>query len=242
MIQSCATKRLIEYSNDDIPKLISSYNKYYKSVQNFEAKATITFNYFRDGELESESIRAKVYWTQNDSLYLDFTYSILGFQAAKIFIGTNYYIYSNREGQFIRGSTHDDYLQDIFKIDFPLKDWGRTLFISELQLANNYIIDRSIDHSLILKYSDRHIRFRNDYPLPAEIIYFNQNGKEHMKLSFYGMIDVDGIIFPEKIVYYNRTMEFESITEYSSIELNQEFDETFQLRIPFSMEQLNGKN
>ncbi|MCB0278418.1 MAG: hypothetical protein KDD94_02895 [Calditrichaeota bacterium] len=241
VVASCSSTQLIHYSDTDINQLIKEYNNYYNPVNLFEARANISFNYYREGELETESIRAKIYWTRNDSLFLDLTYSVLGFEAAKIFIGKNYYIYRNREGQFIRGFVSDDYLQDIFNIDFPLKDWGRILFISDLQLGNNPEIERN-QQTLELIYPNYRVRFRNDYPLPAEIIYFNSSGETYMKLSFYGAIDVDGIIFPEKIVYYNQIMKFESITEYSSIEINQAFDESFQLRVPYSMEQLNGKN
>jgi hypothetical protein len=236
--------RLIDYTKYSHSDILASYQTQYNNVVNFRAKAQLTLTYMEKGTLKSDDIRAEITLNQNDSLFIQLTYSVLNIDVSSIFIGKDHFIFKTRTDEddvFIRGFVTDNYLNHIFKIDLPVKQWAKTLFMGRINVpASPYESRVSPTGEVTFQFDSFHLNLRKDALLPETVLVYNEQNRVSAKLQTFGLIQVGDYEFPQKIVYFNPLTKSEIIVEYSEIELNKKLDSShFTVKIPPNIRQVS---
>lgn len=238
---SCNSKKLINYSEVGVDNVLYQYIKRNQSITSFEANADVTLNYYDAGKLENQKFNAQIFWNNHDSLSIEMNYGVLGFNladVAKMFVGPENYIFVTRDNLFLTGLSNDDYLNKLFRIDIPLKQWAPKLFLCALTYNKSEFKTELTDQKLVLNNKTENIIFRTDIALPYKYIY-STDSNTTIEVTYESEFFVDDYVFPARIVYYNKIDQSETIIEYKSIKLNKPLPKKgFEVKIPSQMEQI----
>jgi hypothetical protein len=223
-------------------ELFENYNKHYQSIRSIKADLELKLSFLKEGQIETESIDADLYFNTNDSIFLELNYSIIGIglEAAKLFLNEDQYIFTTRNNNFIQGISTDEYFNRLYGISVPLIDWPKTLFLNHQELDSlNVEVDYRSDNEVNLIYDKKLIKLRKDATVIDEVIQLDEDKKELYRIKTFDLFEVDGILFPKTIRYLSKIANVEMIINYSSIEINpKNIDKNFQLKVPYGMEQI----
>ena len=223
-------------------ELFEKYSEQYKKVNAIQADLELKLSYLKDGQIETESIDADLYFNRSDSLYLELNYSIIGIgiEAAKLFLNKDQYLFTTRNNNFIQGLSTDEYFNRLYGVSVPLTKWPKTLFLNHQDLDSNQIeIDYRSEEEVNLIYPDKYVKLRKEAAVIDEVIQLDEYKNELYRIKTFDLFEVDGILFPKTVRYLSKKANVEMIINYSSITINPtDIDKDFQLKVPYGMEQI----
>ena len=232
----------MNYKKMSRSELFEKYSDQYKTVYAIQADLELKLSYLKDGQIETESIDADLYFNRSDSLYLELNYSIIGIgiEAAKLFLNKDQYLFTTRNNNFIQGLSTDEYFNRLYGVSVPLTKWPKTLFLNHQDLDSNQVeIDYRSEEEVNLIYPDRYVKLRKEAAVIDEVIQLDENKNELYRIKTFDLFEVDGILFPKTVRYLSKKANVEMIINYSSITINPtDIDKDFQLKVPYGMEQI----